>query len=1403
MRRRLEIFVLMILAITSAVANTPVENPEKWSQSKHTVSEYRITFQTFPVNFDYNGVRSILRDCRGYMWFGTEDGLVRFDGIHLYLYEHIEDDSTSLVHNEVNTIVEDNKGNLWIGTSKGLSLYNRDLDNFVNLARLYPQLTSLYENYISDLFVDDDSLLWIATFGDGFYIFNPRDTTLLHFTDDPQNPESSIYSRVTRIVIRNEKVWLGTDNGLCLFEQEDGNFRYYRNVPANPASLSNNSVVSLRFDSSGELWVGTRGGGINRLIEQNEEYRFKRYVSNDTPGSLSNNVVISIAEDTRGNLWFGTENGGLNLFIRDEERFEVFRVEEGNNQSLNSNSIWSLYSDREGRIWIGTANRGINVIDNNYNKFDSYQKNPVKSQHSLSHNDVRAFAEDDKGNIWIGTDGGGICLFEPASHVFAKQIYNTDSRNLIENNAVQSILFDDKKNLWIGMWDGGIDLLNSSGKRIKHYSLVTEEGIEIRNVRVIYQDSKNNIWAGSVGKGLFKYNKIKDHFEPANCSNSSDVLNEHSFVTCLLEDSEGYYWIGTRNGLVLATYNDDQFLTCEEIISDNPSNSIGRQIVQVIYQDIKGRIWVGTRDHGLRVIDRKNKKTQVFKKQDGLHSNVIYGILEDDEGYLWITTNRGITRFHYESLSFTNYTREDGLNSNEFYINSCLRTSRGEFFIGGENGFNVFYPGNILRNKVIPPVCLSDLKIHNIPAKIGVKSSPLEKHIAETNKIRLTHKQSSFTIEFVALNYTRPKKNRFIYKLEGLDENWIEAGNNYSASYTNIKPGKYVFMVKGSNNDGIWNPEPRRLEIRILPPVWKTWWAYLFYFLLLAGLSLLAFKVRQERIAIKNQLMLEKMAKEKEHELNEENIQYFTNISHEFRTPLSLIIGPLENLINSTQEGIKDQLRIIQRNASRLLHLTNNLMNFRKFEEGGIKLNVQEGDILNCLKDISNYFSIRIRRRKLKLIIESNESVINGWFDAEKLETILLNLLSNAIKFTPDGGLINIVINCHEPASLIKIFDKKIAQDFGGFRHLELRVTDQGSGISSEDLPYIFEKFYQAKNSGVKRQTGTGIGLSLTRGLTEIHHGRIWAQSVPGKETSFTVVIPIDRGAYADHEVFVQPGNEIEKNIVKADFEYTSTVPAEAYSGDESGEKPEILIVEDNDELRLFLVRELGKEYNIKQAEDGELGIDMAFNLVPDLIVTDVLMPRLGGFELCKTVKSDIRTSHIPLILLTAKTTIHDQIEGVEMGADAYITKPFSIELLQKQINHLIQSRRKLYAQFSQDVYLLPNKLSDNEMDQEFLQKSIDYILQNISDERLNVEGLAVELNLNRSNVYRKIKALTGNSVVEFIRSIRLKQAIKLMETNKYSLSEIAYQTGFTSPSYFTKMFKRKYGTTPSEYINS
>ncbi len=1361
----------------------------------------KIAFQSLPINFEYNGVRCILMDHKGYMWFGTDDGLVRYDGINLYLYESDPEDSTTLCHNAINALVEDNNENLWIGTSIGLNLYNREMDNFIRVGSLNSNLSRLNDNYITALCKDDKSLLWIGTFGDGVNVYDPGKQIIYHYSYYDNDPKALSSDRITCISKDGEGyIWIGTQYGLNLFSGKTGGFRQFFAEKDNPESMGNNNITDLTVDQDGNLWIASRGGGVNKLVKKNNDFLFKRYNMNSSTGSLSSNFILSLNADRRGYLWIGTENGGLNRFHIANELVKIFQVEEGINYGLNSNSIWSLYSDNEDRLWIGTFNKGINVLDEKFSKFESYQKNIV-NRYSLTDNDVTGFTEDKQGNVWIATDGGGICRFDPEIRQFDWIIFNSDGRKILANNAIQDILYDSGDNLWIGTWAGGIDRLNKNGVKIENYKVESEQGAGNNNIMSIYEDSKGSIWAGTAGSGLFKYNPDKNNFIKVNCSNPTVILTDFAYVSSILEDSDGSLWIGTLFGIVILKKGYDEEFSCINFSRDNITG-LSSNMIQVIFEDSNKRLWFGTSDNGMNLFNRKDSTFSAFYKDDGLPSNSIKGILEDNEGYLWITTSKGLCRFNYDSLSFTNYNRDDGLNSNEFYARSCLKTKKGLFFLGGENGFNVFYPGEIKTNNFIPPVYLINLKINNVSIKIGSKNSPLKKHIGETSKIILNHKQSSFTLEFVSLNYTRPARNQFSYKLEGFDEDWIIAGNNRSASYTNIQPGDYIFKVKGSNNDGIWNNTPTKLLVRVKPPVWKTWWAILIYIFLGSILIAVSLIIWNERIKMKHQLRLEQLGREKEHELNEANIQFFTNISHEFRTPLSLIIAPLESLIVSAHSKLKEQLLVIYRNAQRLLHLTNNLMDFRKLEEGRTNLKVKFGEIVSFIQEVSSYFNVNFKRRQIHFSISSSDAAIKGWFDPEKLETILLNLLSNAAKYAPDGGNIKININTLTSTNAQKIYDISNEDTSFASRYIEIEVTDSGSGIATEDLPFIFEKFYQSLSAKKKKYTGTGIGLALTKGLVELNRGRIKVSSIPNSKTSFSFVLPIDSNSFSETEIVDEPTSIISRTILTekeaSDFKAKEK---KSESANQAEVKAEVLIVEDNYELRTFLVKELSKAYSIIQAKDGKQGIEVAFEKIPDLIVSDILMPVCSGIELCNVLKSDIRTCHIPIILLTAKASIDDQIEGVEQGADAYITKPFNIQLLLTQINQLIHLRRKLYAHFSQDVYMIPNKLTDNEIDQKFLQNAIEYIVLNIADNTLNVEGLAVEMNLSRSNVYRKIKALTGKTIIEFIRTVRLKQAIKLMESNKFSLAEIAYLTGFTSPSYFTKSFKDQYGKPPSEYL--
>lgn len=1341
-------------------------------------------FEALPSGLPNTSIRSILRDSKGYMWFGTSDGLVRYDGTNFYVYENDPDNKNSINHSLINAIVEDDANNLWVGTPLGLNLYDRERDRFINIP-IHPNDPAVTE-YVYALYADHNGHLWIGTLGNGVIIHDRKNNTFEYYPYNPADDNSISSNDVTRIGTDPwNNIWVGTRNGLNLFSSSGKNFKRFFFKTDHKPGFCDNHITSLVTDRQGNFWVATRGG-LYEINQRNNNFVFKHY-GNDpgNSGTLSNNVILSLCVDKNDFLWIGTENGGLNCMRISDRSITRYCNEEGNPYSISGNSIWSLYSDEEAILWAGVYGKGINVLNRKSRKFDLYQRNPF-AKNGLPDNDVRGFAEDDNGNVWIATDGGGLCQFNPETQRFTKTINRSGSSGNITSNAVMAVLYDSKKNLWIGTWSGGVDRLSKTGKMIKNYPIRGNQEIGNNNVISLYEDRHGNIWAGSAGSGLFRYDRVLDKFEQVSTANPS-APSDKAYVSSLLEDENGILWVGTYYGLVSLKRIQGKTYEGNVLYHTKEPGSISSSVIEVIYQDSKHKLWIGTCDNGLNLLNNNGTFT-VFQKRNGLPGKAIRSIMEDNNGNLWISTNKGLAKFDTGSGTFRDFTTDDGLNGAEFYPGSSLRTRSGEFYVGGKNGFNAFYPDRVIDNTYIPPVCITNLKINNKPVCIGAKGSPLQKHISATTSITLSPGQTSFTIDFAALNYTDPSRNQYVYKLEGFDSDWNYAGTNQMATYTNIDPGNYRFLVKGSNNDDVWNPTPASLDITVNPPLWKTSWARLSYVIVILSFVLLVFRVRSERIQVKNQLKLERMAREKEHELTQLKMQFFTNISHEFRTPLSLILSPLENLITTSDPGIRDQLSVTYRNARRMMRLVNELMDFRKLDEGKAKLKVEPVDIGSFVSTIAQSFKEAARKRNITFTIDSGSGCGTGWIDKDKMETVISNLLGNAFKFVNDNGQVSITVTMEDNNT----GDTIIGENNHWFR---LTVADNGIGIRGDELPFIFEKFYQAKSAEIKKTSGTGIGLALTKGFVELHHGSIAVESIPNERTCFTVRIPVAKHIYNESEC-------VPADTAVSEQEFTTDAPQDAGEENIPGEeKAHILVVEDNDELRNYLANELSKNFTVTCAADGQQGAETAFHNTPDLIVSDIVMPGKSGIELCSELKADVRTSHIPVVLLTAKTTVDDQIEGIGRGADAYLPKPFNVRLLKTQIRQLIESRRKLYAHFSHDVYLTPANITENEIDQTFLQKIINHIIDHSTDPQLNVEALADVFNMSRSQVYRKIKALTGKTAVEFIRTVRLKQALKLMESRLYTLAEIAYKTGFTSPSYFTKSFKEQYGKTPSEYL--
>ncbi len=756
----------------------------------------------------------------------------------------------------------------------------------------------------------------------------------------------------------------------------------------------------------------------------------------------------------------------------------------------------------------------------------------------------------------------------------------------------------------------------------------------------------------------------------------------------------------------------------------------------------------------------------------------------------------GLTKFNPKTKSFSKYTKADGLSSNSFLNNVCFSSSQGKLFFGSNKGMNVFYPDSVNVMPPVPKMYFSDLKINNKPVGIGEGGSPLKKSIRLTSNLELSYKQRSFTLNFAAINYEPSYSYEFCYMLEGFDTEWNCIGSHNSASYTNIDPGSYTFLVKVTSQGEPLDVSPLKMRITIKPAVWLTWWAKLIYLLLIGSIILFFINIRTERIRIKNQLEVEKLAREKERELLESKTQFFTNISHEFRTPLSLIAMPLEKLrkIDDLPKSVKKGLDIIQISSNKMLRLVNELMDFSKMEVAKLELNLHEGDLVSFIKGVVSSFYDLAEKKNIRFKVDIEESYINAWFDRDKLDKVLVNLLSNAFKFTPMDGRVELI------ARLRNQKDKNNKES----RFIEIQVVDNGIGIPKSELTLIFDKFYQVKSTSKIINSGTGIGLSLTKGLVELHHGTINVKSSVGDTTCFLIKIPIDAHCYSEEEMCHSSKslgdlNSVTEVAISSDEEKTESLHLDMIK--DNPKKSTILIVEDNDDLRNYLLMELSNYFVVFEANNGVQGYEKAVELGPDLIISDVAMPFKSGVDFCKDIKTNVETSHIPFIMLTAKTSTDDQIQGIGVGADVYITKPFSIRFFIAQVKQIIESRQKLYAHFSQNVYLMPSMVAKNDIDKEFLQKAIDYIIENIQDSEIGVTQMAYFFNLSHKQIYRKIKALTGKSVVNFIRMVRVKEALKLMEVQKYTLKEIAFMTGFNSASYFTTSFKEEYGKAPSEFL--
>jgi len=1371
-------------------------------------------------------VNSIIQDQRGFIWFGTNDGLDKFDGYTIERFSHEKDNPGSLNKNSILTLYQDKEGFIWIGTyGGGINKFEYALHEFTHFEHKPESDSSLSNNQVFEIFEDSEGVFWIGTEHgvDKFY----KEEGTFENIDNRLNIPFGKTETITED--RLGDIWIAGGNGIFRYSRLYKNFTRYPLFGKSENQLTGNLAWDVYVDRRGDLWVGSLWGLSKFDYAKN---KFIDYAPVNLDDAEDYNFhVRKIYEDSFKNFWIGTDGDGLMLFDRDKNSFKNVSKSNETPDGFWGNVVTSICEDNTGNLWFGTFKSGVNKIDRLTKKFQTY-KHERNNPNSLKKSDIKAVYQDENGITWVGTEKGGLSRINRKTGKVQTFLHEPNNPNSLPDNVVLAIVKGTDNDLWIGTYDGGLSRVNPSTGVFSTIPEISDPANKKTSnvVWTLHPDITGKLWVGTWGAGLQLFNPKTDSFENFNIVEKG--VQSNNSVLSICRDYQGFFWIGTY-GDGLKKVNPITREVYHFRHHDNDPNSLVDNVVHAVFEDKDRNLWVGTKD-GLDLFDRKNEKFIHYSTLDGLPNNVINGILQDDNNHLWISTNKGLSRFNIQHEEFRNYNIHDGLQGNEFNKGVCFEAPNGEFLFGGVNGLNIFHPKDIIDNPNIPNVVLTGLKLKNIPVGFGKEESILKKHISATNEIKLPYNFSVLTFDFVALNLTKPEKNQYAFYLKNYDENWRYVGDQRTATYTNLNPGEYDFFVKASNNDGLWNEAGTSVKLIITPPYWKTWWFRAGIVILIWGGFTILFMLRT-RIIKRQKAELEKLVAERTHELQEQKtavesknrelekqkqeilrqrdqveemtqkvhdadqmkLRFFTNISHEFRTPLTLILGPIEKLLNnsSIQKEVQNQLSLIHRNTLRLLRLVNEIMDFRKIETGRMKLRVTQNDLAGFVHDIYFSFNDLAKRNHINYTFSCQEKEIAGWFDRDKLEKIIYNLVSNAFKFTPPGGDVTIEVL----KEIRQTQNQEKSEEIFG----TIKVIDNGRGISKEHLERIFDRFYQVESNSSSIWQGSGIGLSFIKNLVDIHYGEIDVESEKWRGTTFTVSIPITKETFTKNEIIdsINTGQEEFRAPLQSFEEVRQISEQENNFQEQTDKKPAVLLIEDNADVLLYISQEIKNDYQIFQAENGRDGLEIAKKHHIDLIVSDIMMPEMDGLELCKKIKNDLNTSHIPVILLTARTSDDYKLKGLEIGADDYVFKPFNATILSARIKNLIETRKQLRQQFNRDFSLTPKDVTVSSPDEKFLTKTLESVEKNLSNSDFNVDWLVEEIGMSRSVFYRKLKNLTGQSANDFIKSIRLRRAAQILRQNKLTISEVSYEVGFNDPQYFSKCFHKQFGKTPTQYV--
>ena len=1334
---------------------------------------YRFRHLSPSDGLSQSSVISIHQDRLGQMWFGTRDGLNKYDGHTFTVYRNDPDDSLSLSNNDILSLEEDQAGNIWVGTYNGLNRYNPRNDTFQRFLHANSP-DSLSNNTIWCISETDHGELWIGT-SEGLSVYDKstgRFTTALHDEHDATSLPSSHVRSILQT--RNGTIWIGTSKGICQLTQRTGNersFCTYHPPDSLPAPYVQD-IIEDRQDST--LWIATRERGLLRFNPNVVSFAY----AGEGSSGYRNSDVRALSQDNDGTLWAGTYEGII-ILPRDGPVQKIFS-HPSVSTSLTKNSIKAVYTDRKGSVWIGTYHGGVNSWDRSNDNFYYLDENVL-------HYDVVSAIAANEDNLFFATEGQGITQVNTKTGESTS--ISTENHRELSGDHLKSLLLTGDEKLWIGTFKDGVNLYDTHTQQFVNHSVGDSLKAFLRGTGIysMKEGRQNDIWFGTFGKGLIRYDRLSQACELFKTGSETATSLSGNQVRSLLVDREENVWVGTQSGLNLIAFRAGAYRKNEvKHFFFDPESGSGDAILTV-FEDARGRIWVGTKAKGLFSYNGVG-----FDPVEITIPNVVvtavHAILADDRQNLWLSTNRGIVKYNTISHTSTLYDQQDGLATHEFGDNTALKVGGTRFYFGGSSGVTSFDPENIVVNPYAPPVILTNFNVKNESIRPGSDEGVLDEAIAYTRSLTLAHDEANFSIAYAMPNFINSASNTYRYRLVGLADQWNTTSAT-EATYIIQNPGTYTFEVMGANNDGVWSKEVTSLEITVKPAPWRSGWAFMFYTLVIGTALFFLIRFIRYHAILKLALKLEHLAIERNQELHQEKLAFFTNVAHDFRTPLTLILGPLQQVLADYKGSNKvyKKLLVVESSANHLLKLINRLMDFRKLENDHTGLQAAEGNIVKFTREIYLSFAEFAKDGGYTYLFDSPEEEILAYYDRDKLERVFYNLISNAFRHTPTGGKITFSVQPEGTAVV-------------------LTVEDSGSGIAEENLPKVFDRFFKSTDhsaSSPDYYQGTGVGLSIAKNIVALHQGSINVRNGDITGAVFTVTLPLGREHLTDEEIL----KDFKVSDDISQYE-TQLQPAELTTDDPvpdlmvNENNPTILLAEDNEALRHFIKTLLRKQYNVLEAENGEAAMRKALKYVPDLIISDIMMPEMVGTELCARIKENLRTSHIPVILLTSRTSLIYKVEGLESGADDYVNKPFNIREFELRVKNLLDATQRIKKKFSREDNRSPSEITVSSLDEKLLKKALEIVEENIANENFDITFFSAELGVSRTMLFTKVKAWTNFTPNEFIHHLRMKRAAQLLEREDLTVAEVSYLVGFRNPKYFSKCFQKKFSHTPSEYAD-